>query len=144
MLLVRIVAGLHLLVYLGIIWYGWQSYKTVRKKSWRYMGIGFTIFLIYRTRQFIKQLLVNYPVDTESTLIPFIGSVFLLVAFWMLCSEQKHLINLMAQPPSPLRAGAQSVEFWLEKFRLIVREEIAATRTTLTVTGPVVETPPEK
>ena len=31
MTLIRIVAGLHLAVYLGIIWYGWQNYKPLRR-----------------------------------------------------------------------------------------------------------------
>lgn len=122
MLTIRIVAFLHLAVYAGIMWYGWQSYKLLRKKSWRYMGIGFTIFLIYRMRQFGKQLLVDYPIDTETTLIPFIGSVFLLVAFRMLSREHHGLMSLLAQPVS-LRSGAQPVEYWLQNFRVIVSEE---------------------
>ena len=107
------------------------------------MGIGFTVFLIYRTRQFIRQMITDYPIDTETTLIPFIASVFLLVAFGMLYTEHKHLLSLMVQPPSPLRAGAQSVEYWLTNFRQIVREEIAAASgtTTVTVKGPSATTP---
>lgn len=124
MLTIRIVAFLHLAVYAGIMWYGWQSYKLLRKKSWRYMGIGFTIFLIYRLRQFIKQVVVDYPIDTESTFIPFVASVFLLVAFKMLHSEHRGLINLLAEPVS-LRTGAQPVEYWLTNVRQIVREENA-------------------
>lgn len=123
MLLVRIVASLHLVVYIGIMWYGWQSYKLLRKRSWKYMGIGFTIFLIYRIRQLIRQLLVDYPLDTETTLIPFIGAVFLLVAFRMLRTEHWQLISRMVEP-APLRSGAQPVEFWLEKTRQMFREEI--------------------
>lgn len=148
-LTVRIVAFLHLAVYAGIMWYGWQSYKLLRKKSWRFMGIGFTIFLIYRIDQFLEQLVASRPIDTEGTLIPFIGSLFLLVAFWMLHHEHHDLISKLADSPSPLRSGAQPVEFWIDQsrstlaeIRNIVREEIAATRTTLTVTGPVVEQPP--
>lgn len=123
MVLIRIVAALHLAVYIGIMWYGWQSYKLLRKQSWRYMGIGFGIFLIYRTRQFIRQIVVDYPIDPESTLIPFIASIFLLVAFRMLCKEHRSLIDLLAQPIS-LRSGAQPVEYWLTNFRTIVREEV--------------------
>lgn len=124
MSLVRIVAFLHLAVYAGIMWYGWQSYKLLRKKSWRYMGIGFTIFLIYRIGEFVKQLAADYPIDIESTFVPFIASVFLLVAFKMLCSEHRGLINLLAEPVS-LRTGAQPVEYWLKNVRLIVKEENA-------------------
>lgn len=138
MTLIRIVAALHLAVYLGIMWYGWQSYKLLRKRSWKFMGIGFTVFLVYRIRQFIRQVVVDYPIDTENTLLPFIASVFLLVAFRMLCEEHRHLITLMAQPPSVLRSGAQPVEYWMENLRKIVREEIAAASgtTTVTVKGP--------
>lgn len=157
MTLVRIVAFLHLAVYLGIMWYGWQSYKLLRKKSWRFMGIGFTIFLLYRIRQFITQVIVDYPIDTGGTLVPFIASLFLLVAFWMLSHEQIDLIKKLADSPSPLRSGARPVEYWLKEIRQIFREEVVAMRemmreeisaasgkTTVTVTGPAganVETP---
>jgi hypothetical protein len=124
-LLIHVVAGLHLAVYLGIMWYGWQSYKLLRKKSWRYMGIGFTILLIYRTWRFAEQLFTDPLNDAERTLLPFVGAVFLLIAFRMLCSEHKHLLSLMAEPVS-LRSGAQPVEYWLSKTRIIVREELAA------------------
>lgn len=143
MVLIRIVAGLHLAVYLGIMWYGWQSYKLLRKKSWKFMGIGFTILLLYRTRQFIEQLVGAHP-DAER-MVPFVAAVFLLIAFRMLCEEHRHLIGLMAEPPVILRSGAQPVEFWEDKsrrmvaeFRQIIREEIAAARgtTTVTVKGP--------
>lgn len=145
MLLVRIVAGLHLAVYLGIMWYGWQSYKLLRKRSWRFMGIGFTIFLVYRIDQFIEQLVASGPMDTEGTLIPFIASLFLLTAFWMLHNEHYDLISKLADSPSPLRSGAQPVEFWIsesrkrmDEIRQIVKEEIAAASgtTTVTVKGP--------
>lgn len=145
MLLIRIVAGLHLAVYLGIMWYGWQSYKLLRKKSWRFMGIGFGIFLVYRLDRFIEQLIASSPLDAEGTLVPFIGSLFLLVAFWMLCHEHFDLIRKLADSPSPLRSGAQPVEFWkdesrkmVEELRVVMREEIAAASgvTTVTVTGP--------
>lgn len=154
MLLVRGVAFLHLLVYVGIMWYGWQSYKLLRKRSWKFMGIGFAIFLIYRIRQFIRQVIIDYPIDPESTLLPFIASVLLLVAFRMLCEEHKYLINMMTVPPVILRSGAQPVEFWedksrkmVEELRKIVREEIAAASgtTTVTVKGPsaITEAPKE-
>lgn len=145
MTLVRIVAGLHLAVYLGIMWYGWESYKLLKKKSWRFMGIGFAVFLVYRIDQFLEQLVASHPIDTEGTLVPFVGSLFLLVAFWMLCHEHHDLIKKLADSPSPLRSGAQPVEFWeeksrktLEEIRKVVREEIAAAsgKTTVTVTGP--------
>lgn len=145
MFTVRIVAGLHLAVYLGIMWYGWQSYKLLRKTSWRFMGIGFGIFLIYRIDQFIEQVIANYPIDAESTLVPFVGSLFLLVAFWMLSYEHYDLIRKLVDSPSPLRSGAQPVEFWqsesrkrMDEIRMIVREEIAAASntTTITVKGP--------
>lgn len=153
MSLVRIVAFLHLAVYLGIMWYGWQSYKLLRKRSWRFMGIGFSIFLVYRIREFIAQMLVDYPIDPVDTLVPFAASLFLLVAFWMLCQEHKDLLTKLSESPSPLRSGAQPVEFWqaesrkvLESFRSIVREEIAAASgMTVTVKGPsaTLQTAPE-
>ena len=144
MLTVRIVAFLHLAVYAGIMWYGWQSYKLLRRRSWTYMGIGFAIFLLYRLRQFLLLAVIDHPVEAESIVVPFIASVFLLAAFWMLSDEHRHLLNIMAEP-SPLRSGAQPVEFWqaesrkvLEDFRVVVREEIkAASGTTMvTVKGP--------
>lgn len=135
--IVRIVAFLHLAVYLGIMWYGWQSYKLLRKKSWRYMGIGFSVLLLYRVRQAIVQLFIDERVDAGGTLFSFVGAVFLLVAFRMLWLEHHDLIKKLIVP-GPLRSGAQPVEFWLERIRLIVREEIAAVSatTTVTVKGP--------
>lgn len=54
-------------------------------------------------------------------------------------------------PVTPSSSGDMPPQFWIEEsrktldeIRKVVREEIAATRTTLTVTGPVVEQPPEK
>lgn len=88
------------------------------------MGVGFAILLTYRSWRFVEQLLfTNHLNDTEGTLLPFTGAVFLLIAFRMLCSEHKHLISLMATPPAALRSGAQPVEYWLQNFRLIVHEE---------------------
>lgn len=145
LLLIRIVAGLHLLVYAGIMWYGWQSYKMLRKRSWRFMGLGFMIFLAYRFRQFVGQLIVDHPIDIEGTLIPFLASLFLLAAFWMLSTEHHDLIRKLADSPSPLRSGAQPIEFWIgesrkrmDEIRQIVKEEIAAASgtTTVTVKGP--------
>lgn len=121
-LLVHVVAGLHLAVYVGIMWYGWQSYKLLRKRSWKFMGIGFSILLTYRTWRFVEQLFTEHLNDVEGTLLPFTGALFLLVAFRMLCSEHKHLMSLMAQP-TQLRSGAQPVEYWLQNFRTIVTEE---------------------
>lgn len=161
MLLIRIAAGLHLAAYLGIMWYGWKSYKLLRKKSWRYMGIGFAILLLYRTRQFIAQLLVDYRLDTGGTLFSFVGAVLLLIAFRKLWLEHQELFEKMAANPGPMRSGAQTVEFWehfaqeqtaktLDGVRTVVREEIAAASgtTTVTVKGPssIVtepETPPD-
>jgi hypothetical protein len=144
-ILIHIVAALHLAVYLGIMYYGWQSYKLLRKRSWRFMGVGFTVLLVYRTWRFVEQLFTEHVNDAEGTLLPFIGALFLLIAFWMLCHEHRDLINKLTESPSPLRSGAQPVEFWKEEsrkalieFRAIVREEIAAAsgKTTVTVTGP--------
>lgn len=150
MLLVRTVAGLHLLVYLGIIWYGWQNWKPLRRKSWTWIGIGFVIFLLYRVSQFWQQLVAEQPINTETTLVPFVASLFLLVGFWIMDGETEDFLAKVVNP-GPVRSGAQTVEFWkeesrktLEQIRLIVREEIASTRTTLTVTGPVIAQPPEK
>lgn len=148
------IASLHLIVYLGIMWFGWQSYKLLRKPSWKVMGVGFGVLLAYRVRQLIRQLVVDYPIDTEATVMPFVGAVLLLVAFWMMSREHVELIYKLSDPP-PLRAGAQSVEYWmeqttktLENIRGIVREEIAAASgtTTVTVKGPssIVAEPVEK
>lgn len=93
MIIVRIVAFLHLAVYLGIMWYGWQSYKLLRKPSWKIMGIGFAVLLIYRVRQFIRQMITDYAIDAENTLLPFIGAVLLLVAFRMLSKEHARLLS---------------------------------------------------
>ena len=163
MLLIRVAAFLHLAAYLGIMWYGWKSYKLLQKKSWRYMAIGFAVLLLYRLRQAIAQLLVDYRIDTGGTLLSFIGAVFLLLAFRMLWFEHRELIEKLSSDPGPSRAGAQSVEYWMrvaeqqaiktiEDFRQVVREEIAAASgtTTVTVKGPssivtepIAETPPE-
>lgn len=142
------VATLHLIVYLGIMWYGWRSYRLLRKPSWKVMGVGFGVLLAYRVRQLIRQLVVDYPIDTEATVMPFIGAVLLLVAFWMMSREHVELIHKLSEPPQ-MRAGAQSVDYWvhiaqaqaaktLEDLRVIVREEIAAASgtTTVTVKGP--------
>lgn len=137
MTLIRIVAGLHLAVYLGIIWYGWQNYKPLRKKSWTAIGIGFVIFLLYRVSQFVQQMMVEYPTDIETTLVPFVASLFLLAGFWIMDGETEDFLRKMAVP-RPVQSGAQPVEYWLENFRAIVREEIAAASgtTTVTVKGP--------
>lgn len=144
-LLVHIISGLHLAVYVGIMWYGWLSYKLLRKRSWMFMGIGFGVLLLYRTRRFIEQLFVGPLGDTERTLLPFIGAAFLLVGFRLLANEHRHFISLMAEPPAVLRSGAQPVEFWenksremMDEIREIVREEIASASgsTTVTVKGP--------
>lgn len=123
MLLVRIVTALHLFVYLGIIWYGWQNYKPLRRKSWTCIGIGFVIFLLYRISQFTQQMMTGYSIDIETTIVPFIASLFLLVGFWIMDGETEDFIKKIAQP-GPLRSGAQPVEYWLSNFRTIVREEI--------------------
>ncbi len=137
MLLVRTVAGLHLIVYLGIIWYGWQNYKPLRKKSWTWIGIGFVVFLLYRASQFMQVMTAEYPANIETTLVPFVASLFLLIGFWIMDGETEHFLRRLASP-SPMRSGAQPVEYWLENFRTIVREEIAAASgtTTVTVKGP--------
>jgi hypothetical protein len=129
MVFIRIVAFLHLVAYVGIMYYGWQSYKLLRKRSWKYMGIGFSVLFVYRAMRFAELMITDVPVDTERVLLPFIGAVFLLTAFWMLRHEHWELLTKMADPPSPVRSGAQPVEYWLENFRKIVREEIAAAST---------------
>lgn len=123
MTLIRIVAGLHLIVYLGIIWYGWQNYKPLRKKSWTAIGIGFVIFLLYRVSQFIQEMMVQSPSDIETTLVPFFASLFLLAGFWIMDGETEDFLKKMADP-GPTRSGAQPVEYWLENLRTIVREEV--------------------
>lgn len=127
MSLVRIVAFLHTAVYLGIILYGWQSYKRLRTRSWFYMGMGFFILLAYRLERFIGLLPAEYGEMNEmnivGTIIPFTGGLLLLLAFWKLSKEHEQLIEALAQP-NPPRSGSQSVEYWLGNIRTIVREEI--------------------
>ena len=144
MTLIRIVAGLHLAVYLGIIWYGWQNYKPLRKKSWTWIGIAFVIFLLYRVSQFVQEMMVEHPTDVETTLVPFVASLFLLVGFWIMDGETEDFLRKLADP-GPARSGAQSVEYWkeesrkmVEELRVVIREEIAAASgmTTVTVKGP--------
>lgn len=137
MLLIRVVAGLHLAVYVAIIWYGWQNYKPLRKKSWTAIGTGFLIFLLYRVSQFTQEMMVEHPTDIETTLVPFVASLFLLAGFWIMNGETEDFLKRMADP-RPAQSGAQSVEYWLEKVRTIVREELAAASgvTTVTVKGP--------
>lgn len=115
MFLIRAVTLLHLAVYSGIMWYGWQSYKLLRKPSWKVMGVGFAVLLVYRARQLVRQMMVDYPIDAENTFLPFFGAVFLLVAFWMLSREHAALIAKLAEPLS-LRSGTQPVEYWLGHF----------------------------
>lgn len=146
MTLIRIVAGLHLAVYLGIIWYGWQNYKPLRRKSWTAIGIGFVIFLFYRVSQFTQQLMVEHPTDIETTLVPFVASLFLLAGFWIMDGETEDFLRKLADP-RPVQSGEKPVEYWLENFRTIVREEIAAASgtTTVTVKGPsALETAPKE
>jgi CDP-diglyceride synthetase len=128
MFLIRTIAALHLLVYLGIMWYGWQSYKLLRKPSWKVMGFGFGVLLVYRIRQLIRQLNLDYTVDPESTLLPFVGAMLLLIAFWMMSREHVELIHKLSEPLS-IRSGAQPVEYWLSSIRSIVREEVAVLKT---------------
>lgn len=137
MTFIRIVAGLHLAVYLGIIWYGWQNYKPLRKKSWTAIGIGFVIFLLYRVSRFTQEIMVEQPTDIETTLVPFVASLFLLAGFWIMDGETEDFLRKMAVP-RPVQSGAQPVEYWMEHIRTIIREEIAAASgtTTVTVKGP--------
>lgn len=91
------------------------------------MGIGFFILLAYRLERFIRLILARYSEMNEmnviGTVIPFVGAVFLLMAFWRLSKEHAKLIESLVRP-SPLRAGAQPVEYWLSNIRKIFREEL--------------------
>lgn len=122
-LLVRIIAALHLFVYLGIIWYGWQNYKPLRKKSWTSIGTGFMIFLLYRISQFIQQMMAVDVLDIETTIVPFIASLFMLVGFWIMDGETEDFLKKLGTI-TPTPSGAQPIEFWENTFRVIVREEI--------------------
>ena len=131
MLTVRIIAGLHMAVYLGIIWYGWRSYRMLRKESWLYVGGGFILLLAYRVDRFITLLGAPSPLDdatSYSTVFSFIGGLLLLIGFVKIYGENRTLTEAMKHAPVGLRAGAQSTNYWLDAFRNIVKEEVAAVK----------------
>lgn len=120
----RIIGFLHLAIYVGIMWWGWKSYRILRKKSWLYMGIGFCFLLLNRTGLFFQLMTDGGEVTTRGTITPFIGAVFLLVAFWTLSEEHHELIERMGSRPPRQSAGAQPVEFWENTVRRVIREEL--------------------
>lgn len=124
----RIIGFLHLAIYVGIMWWGWKSYRILRKQSWLYMGIGFTFLLLNRTAIFYQLMTDGDGTSARSTITPFIGAVFLLIAFWKLSQEHHELIERMGSRPQRQSAGAQPVEFWQDVFRKIVSEEIAKSK----------------
>lgn len=130
--IIRIIAFIHMLLYMGIMWWGWQSYKLLQKRSWLYMGVGFGVLLIFRTEQFYA-LMTHSADDVHTgarlmweTFTPFIGAGFLILSFWRLSYEHQKLIDrLRSHRPTELSAGDQPVEFWEGVFRKIVSEEVA-------------------
>ena len=129
MLTVRVIAALHLVAYVGIIWYGWLSYRMLRKESWLYVGLGFILLLIYRVDRFLVLLLTDNPVsemNVYGTLLAFAGALLLLSGFVKICRENREMLVKLAAAPTGLRAGAQTTDYWLDAFRKIVKEEVAA------------------
>lgn len=128
LLLVRIIALLHLLVYIGIMWYGWKSYKILRKRSWFIMGMGFLILLAYRTERSYEMLMVTGVqelniMNLSDTLTPFVGAVFLLVAFGMQNDEHRTLFQRLLHRPIP-RSGELPPDFWRKEFDEAIRRNI--------------------
>lgn len=123
----RAVAFLHMLIYMGIMWWGWKSYRILRKRSWLYMGIGFTFLLLNRTGLFYLLMTNGDGASARGTITPFIGAIFLLIAFWKLSEEHHDLIERMGSRPPRSSAGAQPVEFWEGTIRKVVREELDKT-----------------
>lgn len=128
LLLVRITALLHLLVYIGIMWYGWKSYKLLRKRSWFIMGVGFLVLLAYRAERFYELMLLTSiqevnVMNVSDTLTPFVGAVFLLAAFKMQNGEYKALFQRLLQRPVP-RSGELPPDFWRREFREAVRDTV--------------------
>lgn len=138
LLTVQIIAFLHLLVYVGVMWYCWRNYKLTPKRSWMVMAIGFLLLLMGRvnTFYFLMQGDTLQP-DAKSVGTPFIGGILILIAFWMLGNEHRELFTKMGQRPLERNAGTQPVEFWLEHVRVIVREELDKTVTVVKTEGTV-------
>lgn len=125
LLLARIIAFLHLVAYVGIMWYGWKSYKLLRKRSWFIMGVGFLVLLVYRTERFYTLLTETniQELSLSDTLTPFMGAVFLMVAFGMLNGEHKTLFQKLLQRPVP-RSGELPPDYWQREFRQSIRDTI--------------------
>lgn len=129
LLLVRIIGLLHLLVYIGIMWYGWKSYKLLRKRSWFMMGIGFVILLAYRSERFYELMVVTDSLqelnimNLSGTLTPFVGAVFLLIAFALQNDEYKKLFQKLLIRPVP-RSGELPPDFWRSEFDKSIRRNI--------------------
>lgn len=124
------VAFIHLLLYSGIVWHSWRSYRLFRKESWFHVGLGFFVLLAGRADRFIALLENTEPEDPRATIIPVVGAVFLLIGFWKMAYEQTSFIErvkLITHAQSD--AGSQPIEFWFEHFRRIVREELDKTVT---------------
>lgn len=86
---------LHLLIYVGIMWYGWQSYKTLRKQSWTYLGMGFAVLTLYRLWKLLEHLAPElFPINKAvDTIWPLIGAALSLVAFYFMRKEDLNLIK---------------------------------------------------
>lgn len=131
MWLIKTVAFLHTLVYLGIMWRGWMSYRILRNRSWLLMGMGFFVLLVYRAERLIQiwalpEISDLNEMNITGTLLPFLGALLLLVAFWKLSLEMQR-IGLRLEGESP--SGARPVAEWEERIRRIVSEEIGRGRT---------------
>jgi hypothetical protein len=98
MTVIRIVAFLHMAVYLGIMWYGWQSYRLLRNRSWLWAGIGFMLLLAYRADRFVILLVSDVIRDTDfyGTLISFVGGVLILIGVLRISRENKVLVTALA------------------------------------------------
>lgn len=122
------VAFLHMIVYGGIMWWGWKSYRMWRKRSGLYILIGFAFLLLNRVGLFYLMMANGGAGDAKGTISAFIGGVVLLVAFWKTSEENDDLIQKLGSRPARASAGAQPVEFWENLFRKIVSEEIAKSK----------------
>jgi hypothetical protein len=116
---------LHLLVYVGIMWYGWQSYQTLRKQSWTYLGFGFGLLAAYRIWKFGEFLAPTWlPIEpTVDTLLPLIGAIAQMMAFRFMRNEDVALIKRLRQLRLSTTSGDRSIEEWEASIRDIVRKE---------------------
>lgn len=121
-------ASIHVILYSGIVWHSWRSYRLFRRESWFHVGLGFFILLAGRADRFVALLENAEPEDPRATIIPVVGAVFLLIGFWKMAYEQTSFIErvkVVMQPDS----GSQSTEFWVDNMRRVMREELDKTVT---------------